>query len=160
MTEQATDQARSHPLRAPCVGCGGLEGVIERRNGQACVFCRSCGRFAYNAPRTETGERQRSAMTVHNGIKPKVHAAVIIRAGRRCELCGAPAAGTEGLMVDHMLSVNDGLKLGLTEDQLNNIENLAALCPACNHGKGRTTLPLYLVVAIIKARTAGGDGDQ
>lgn len=63
-------------------------------------------------------------------------------------------------MVDHMLSVDDGLKLGLSEDQLNNIENLAALCPACNLGKGRTTLPLYLVVAIIKARTASGDADQ
>lgn len=160
-TPVSAEPSRPYTMRAPCKFCGEPEqGLISLVNGQNVVRCAACGRAVYNAPRTETGERQRSVMTVHNGIKPKVHATVMIRAGRRCELCGAPAAGTEGLMVDHMLSVDDGLKLGLTETQLNDIENLAALCPACNLGKGRTTLPLYLIVAIIKARTASGDVDQ
>lgn len=154
------EEPQPYRMRAPCRFCGEPEqGTISRVNGQAVVRCASCGRAVYNAPRTETGEEQRSVMSVHSAVKPKMHATVILRANRRCELCGAPGSGTEGLQVDHMLSVEDGLKLGLTEAQLNHIENLAALCPACNLGKGRTTLPLYLVIAIIKARTRpSGDG--
>jgi 5-methylcytosine-specific restriction endonuclease McrA len=158
---EPTPGARPHAMREPCKFCGEpSRGTLARVGGQNVVRCAACGRAVYNAPRTETGEAQRSVLTVHNSIKPKTRAAVILRANRRCELCGAPAAGTEGLMVDHMLSVDDGLKLGLSEAQLNDLSNLAALCPACNLGKGRTTLPLYLVIAILQARTASGDADQ
>lgn len=148
-----------YQMREPCKFCGDPWGTITRTNGQNVVRCGTCGRALYNAPRTETGERQRSVTTVRNGIPPKLRAQVIIRANRRCELCGAPAAGTEGLMVDHMLSVADGVQLGLTEAHLNNIANLAALCPECNLGKGRAALPVYLMVAILQARTVT-DADE
>jgi 5-methylcytosine-specific restriction endonuclease McrA len=144
-----------HRLREPCRWCGEPEaGTISQVNGQAVVRCAACGKANYNAPRTETGERQRSVSTVHEAIKPKTRSQVLIRAGRHCELCGKPVEATMGLHVDHLLSVDDGLAQGLTETQLNHIENLAAFCEECNLGKGRTTLPLWLVIAIIKARTA------
>jgi len=41
-------------LRRPCAACGGAEGWIRRRSGQDTVYCGSCGRHAYNAPRIET----------------------------------------------------------------------------------------------------------
>jgi 5-methylcytosine-specific restriction endonuclease McrA len=155
------EDPQPYRMREPCRFCGEPEsGTVSRVNGQAVVRCGSCERAVYNAPRTETGEQQRSVSTVHAGIKPKLRSRVLIRAGRRCELCGKPVEATAGLHVDHLLSVEDGLAQGLTEQQLNHIENLAAFCEECNLGKGRTTLPLWLVVAIIKARTTldGGDG--
>ena len=153
MTQAAIPQP--YRMREPCRYCPEPEaGTISMVNGQNVVRCAACGQYAYSAPRTETGERQRSTTTVHNGVKPKARATVLMRAGRRCELCGKPVEATQGLNVDHLLSVEDGLAQGLTEAQLNHIENLAALCEECNLGKGRTTLPLWLVVAIIKARTA------
>jgi 5-methylcytosine-specific restriction endonuclease McrA len=152
-------EARPYRMREPCRWCGELEaGLISLVNGQNVVRCGSCGKAVYNAPRTETVEAQRSVSTVHEAIKPKLRSRVLIRAGRRCELCGKPVEATQGLHVDHLLSVDDGLAQGLTEAQLNHIENLAAFCEECNLGKGRTTLPLWLVVAIIKARTPSGDG--
>lgn len=142
---------REHELRTPCKGCGGTAGVIEPRNGQDCVFCVWCSTYQYNAPRTETGREVRKL--TRGPLKTKLKTAVWIRAGRRCELCGTPVEATNGLAIDHMLSVEDGKALGLSEAQLNNIENLAAMCEECNSGKGRTTLPLWLVVNILKART-------
>lgn len=148
-----------HRMREPCRFCGEPEqGTISTVNGQQVVRCATCGRAVYNAPRTETGARQRSVTTVQNGVRPKIRTKVLIRAGRRCELCGKPVEATAGLHVDHILSVEDGLAQGLTEAQLNHLENLAAFCEECNLGKGRTTLPLYLVIAIIRARTAADAG--
>lgn len=162
MTEATPEPpARPYLMREPCKFCGESEqGTIAAVNGQNVVRCTGCGRAVYNAPRTETGERQRSVTTVQGGVRPKIRSRVLIRAGRRCELCGKPVEATAGLHVDHLLSVEDGLAQGLTEAQLNHLENLAAFCEECNLGKGRTTLPLYLIIAIIKARTAGGNGDQ
>lgn len=154
-TPGTPEPARPYLMRGPCKFCGEPErGTIGLVNGQNVVRCVACSRAVYNAPRTETGERQRSVTTVQNGVKPKMRFVVLNRAGRRCELCGEPIELHEGLAVDHLLSVEDGLALGLTEAQLNHIENLAALCEECNSGKGRTTLPLYLTLAIIRARTA------
>lgn len=162
MTAEAVPEPQPYRMREPCKFCGEPEmGTISLVNGQNVVRCGACGKAVYNAPRTETGEQQRSVSTVHAGIKPKTRFKVLMRAGGRCKLCGKPMEATDdGLHVDHLLSVEDGLALGLTEAQLNNIESLAAFCEECNLGKGRTTLPLWLMVAVIRARTAsdGGDG--
>lgn len=40
-------------MRRPC-GCGEKVGVIQHKSGQDCVYCRSCGKWQYNAPRSET----------------------------------------------------------------------------------------------------------
>lgn len=141
-------EAGLHPLRAPCPSCRGVHGEIRSRGGQDCVFCRSCNRFQYNAPRVETGRAVRSVQTVHEAIKPKLRAQVLERATGRCELCGART----DLHVGHLLSVEAGLAQGLTETDLNSTENLCAMCPECNLGLGKQPVPLRLAVAIVMAR--------
>lgn len=136
----------------PCPGCGDEFVVTTMTNGQDIARCATCNKYRKCVPRSQSG-REIRRMTDRGQLKPKLRADVLIRAGRRCELCGTPVEATDGLAVDHILSVKDGRRLGLTDAQLNSIENLAALCELCNSGKGRATLPLWLVVAIVQART-------
>jgi len=50
------------------------------------------------------------------------------------------------------VSLEDGKQHGLSEDELNDPENLCAMCDACNLGLGRETVPLRLAVAMVMAR--------
>ena len=137
----------THLMRKPCQ-CGHPEGRIETRNGQDCVFCAGCDRFQYNAPKTETGRAPRTVSTVHEAIRSKTRARVLLRANRTCELCGKGG----NLHVGHLLSVAHGIAQGLTELELNSEENLAAFCDECNLGLGEETVPLRLAVAMVLAR--------
>lgn len=140
-------------LRQACLCCACTTGKIETRNGQDCVFCFGCGRFQYNAPKTETGRKARSIQTTHALIRPATRARVLMRASGRCELCGAKPNGQDGgLHVGHLLSVKDGHAHGLTDSEINGDENLAAFCAECNLGMGEETVPLRLAVAIVLAR--------
>lgn len=143
-------------LRSPCKRCGGTEARTETRNGQDCKFCAkpSCGAFQYNAPKTETGRAPRTVSTVHNGVTTGKRARILLRATGKCELCGKrPTTEQHGLHVGHLVSVKQGLGLGLTEDQLNDDENLAAMCDECNLGIADEIVPLRLAISIIMART-------
>jgi 5-methylcytosine-specific restriction endonuclease McrA len=135
-------------MRAPCKACSDTDGVVAEVNGQDTVRCATCNRFQYNAPRTETGRAERTVTTVHNGIKPKQRAKIIMRAGAKCEYCGARG----DLHVGHILSVEAGLNYGIGDDLLNHDENLLALCPECNLGMGHEPMSLRLAVAILRAR--------
>lgn len=140
-------------MREPCRECGGPFGRVEERNGQACVYCVTpgCGRWVYNAPRTETGEKRRSVSTVHAAIKPKTRAHVLLRANSRCELCGVGIDDTV-MHVGHLISVEDGLKEGLTDQHLNHQENLAAMCQECNLGIGKDSTPLRTLLRVTALR--------
>lgn len=142
-------------MRQSCPRCRGPYGRVEKRNGQACVFCATpgCGAWVYNAPRTETGEKPRSVSTVHDGIKPKARARIILRANGHCELCGADAS-VSPLHVGHLISVQDGVAEGLTDEQINHQENLAAMCDQCNLGLGDTSVPLRMLYRITALRLA------
>lgn len=145
-------------MRASCAACGSVFGTITETGAQDVVRC-VCGKFQYNAPRVETGKAVRSITTVHNGIKPKQRAEIIMRAGLRCEACKrSPIKPTDELHVGHGVSVKDGLAMGMTEAELNSNENLLALCSECNIGLGSETVPLWLMVAIVvaRARIRGG----
>ena len=137
-----------YTLRSACRWCGSADGRLEPRNGQNCVFCAKCGAFLYNAPRTETGEKQRSISTTHEGITPSKRARVIERATSRCEFCGA----TGNLHVGHILSVEDGHRMGLSDLEINADENLACFCEQCNLGMGKISLSPRLYVALLKRR--------
>lgn len=137
-----------YKMRAPCKRCSGTEGRIETRSGQDCVIC-NCGAYQYCAPKAETGRAVRSVSTVHKAIKPNQRARVLLRSSSHCELCGR-SGGT--LHVGHLLSVSDGMDQGLTEIELNDDDNLAAMCEECNLGLGDETVPLRLVLAITLAR--------
>lgn len=136
-------------MRLACRWCAGTEGRIETRNGQDCVFCAACDKFQYNAPKTETGRAPRTVTTVHNGIKPNQRARILLRANGCCELCHAI---DKPLHVGHLLSVNDGLKANLTEAEINDDENLSAMCDECNLGLSDRPVPLRLLMALLQAR--------
>ena len=138
-------------LRSRCVQCGNTKGYIEERNGQNCVFCASCRHFAYNAPKTETGQKPQSIASVHKGISPSRRHRIIERATARCEFCG----NATHLHISHILSVTDGLALGLTESELNADDNLALLCDYCNLGMGKNSFNPRLYVALLKRRLNG-----
>lgn len=133
-------------MRAPCSGCGCMTGSVAEKNGQDTVRCARCNRHCYNAPRTETGKEQRSVTTVRNGIKPSTRFAVIERDGGRCWWCKSDG----NLHVGHILSVKDAFAAGLTDDEINDEENLVAQCEECNLGQGARPTPLR--VAILRAR--------
>jgi hypothetical protein len=59
------------------------------------------------------------------------------------------------LHAGHLLSVDVGISMGLTEVELNDDANLAAMCDECNSGVSSTPLPLRICVAILKASTRG-----
>ena len=138
-------------MREPCRTCGSHDGYIEIRNGQNCVHCRDCESWVYNAPRTETGQEQRSVTTVHNGIKPAQRCRIITRALGRCEICGAT---DKPLHAGHIVSVEDGLEYGLTNREINSDDNLAALCEECNLGMGRHSFSPTLYIVLLRRRLA------
>ena len=148
-----------HMLRRPCGKCGDTRGVIKPRGFQDCVFCRGCQAFQYNAPRVETGRELRSVQTVHSAIKPKLRARVLMRANLSCEICHA---WSRELQIGHLISVADGIAHGLSDDDINSEENLAAMCAECNSGIGKQTVPLRLAVVMIRTRNLrdGGGGKE
>ena len=123
-------------------------GIIVLINGQNVVRCDACSRFQYNAPKTETGEKPRTVETTHAGIKSSQRIRILDRATGRCEICGS----LSNLHVGHLVSVLDGLELGLTDRELNSDENLAALCESCNLGMGSLSISPRLYVALLHRR--------
>jgi hypothetical protein len=141
-------------LRKPCFECGSETGIIRTRNGQDCAYCSVCDKYQkYNVPKTESGRKPRTVSNVHSAIKPKQRARILLRATGKCELCGyRPDDPTRCLHVGHIISVNVGMAQGLTDRELNDDENLMALCDECNLGLGQEVIPLRLAVAIVLAR--------
>lgn len=137
---------RQHRARAPCPSCGTDEAKLEIKSHQRTVRCARCSRFLYNAPRTETGERRRTVKTLRQGISPARQARILNRDRGRCVLC----SGTNDLTIGHLLSIEDGARLGATEHELNSDANLAAMCEACNlgllHAEGSVTPRTYAVL--------------
>lgn len=144
----------THQMRAPCKFCGFAEGRIETKNGQDCVYCASCGRHNYNAPKTETGRAVRTVSTVHEAITTGKRARILLRSNGRCEICGRKPNGEDGLHVGHLLSVKRGMEAGLSDTEINGEENLAAMCGECNLGIGDLPIPLRLAISIVKARVS------
>lgn len=138
-------------MRSACMGCGNEVGRIETRNGQDVVRCAACGKYAgYNAPRSETGREVRSLRT-RSGIKPRQRARILERDNGTCVLCHR---NDVNLDVGHLISVDAGRKLDLSDELLNDDENLAAMCAACNSGLGARPVSLRFAVALLQARVA------
>lgn len=139
-------------LRTPCAHCGSNEGRIEPRGGQNCVFCAGCNRHLYNAPKSETGEKTRSIRT-RPEIKPSQRARVLDRDSHRCVSCGST---DRALHIGHLVSVDAGIKLGMTESDLYDDENLATICEECNLGMGSRSVNPRLMWRLLQARKAAG----
>jgi len=137
-------------MRTPCPGCGCLDGTITTKNGQDTVRCARCDRYCYNAPRTETGREPRSLRT-RPTIRPSQRARILLRDNGTCILCHR---NDVQLDIGHLISVHDGRLMGLSDAQIDDDENLAAMCASCNSGLSSETLPLRMAVTILRARTA------
>lgn len=137
-------------MRKPCV-CGCEDGVIRTKSGQDCVHCSKCLKWQYNAPKTETGRAVRSVQTVHEAIKPQTRSKVLLRSNSHCELCGK-SSEIRPLHVGHLISVDSALPAGLTDDEINSLENLAAMCDECNLGLGSEPVPLRFAIMLFKRR--------
>jgi hypothetical protein len=144
------DVPHNYRMKGPCAACGARFGRIVEKGSQDCVFC-ACGVFQYNASRVETGKAVRSVSTVHKGITAKKRARILERANVRCELCGKRAEYA-ALHVGHLISVDAGLKQGLSDSDINSDENLCAMCDECNQGIGKQPVPLKMAVAMVMAR--------
>lgn len=139
-------------MREPCRGCGCEFGTVTETGAQDVVRCLDCKRWCYNAPRTETGKAVRTVQTTHALIKPKQRIRILERANGRCELCGkGPDRGIE-IHVGHIISVERGHSIGMSDLELNDNENIMALCSECNLGMGKETIPLRMMVKVLMAR--------
>jgi hypothetical protein len=58
--------------------------------------------------------------------------------------------------VGHLVSVKAGHDGGLTDDEINSLENLCAMCNECNAGLGATPVPLRLAISMILKRIERG----
>jgi hypothetical protein len=154
----------TYAMRAPCRWCGGAEGELRPTNGQNCVYCGGCGKLAYNAPKTETGEAVRS-LTDRDSIRPSQRERIRERDANRCLLCGK--SGFEGVVlhVAHILSIHDGKHLGATDADLDSDENLFLCCDAHNIGQGHKSFNPRMALLILRciraqARRAELDGAE
>ncbi len=146
-------EPRMLPLRTPCP-CGWDVGRIENRGGQDCLYCDQCGKWQYNAPRTETGRAVRTMKTVHAGITASRQDRIFRRDEFRCIICGRGRADGLNLHIAHILSVEDGMKLAeqgwkITEYELNSDANLLTLCETCNAGQSGRSLEPWLYASLL-----------
>lgn len=137
------------PMDRPCKRCGAQgTGYLTTRGGQDTVTCGSCGEYAgFNAPKTATGRKVRVIGT-RPGIPPSQRSRILERDNYRCILCHRDSE----LQIGHLISEADGRALGLTDRELYDDENLAAMCAECNSGQSRRPLPLRFCVALLRAR--------
>jgi 5-methylcytosine-specific restriction endonuclease McrA len=140
-----------HQMREPCKYCGGQRGRVERKGAQDCVYCAACGRWSYNAPRSETGNPVAHLRTRHD-ISPSQRSRILDRDAHRCVLCGANAETTTELHIGHLISVHEREELGLTVRELQSDENLATFCVTCNLGLGKGSVSSRLIAALVHRR--------
>ena len=141
----------THQLRSPCPECSSAYGRVETRNGQDCVYC-ECGRWQYNAPRRETGRSVRH-ISERDGLPPSKRSRILERDNYTCVMCGRRPPDIE-LHIGHLISHADGRAIGMAPFELDDDENLAAMCGECNLGQGSAPVSLRYCARLLKARMA------
>ena len=126
-----TEPGADHQMRAGCPECGSTAGTISPINGQDVVRCAQCGRYCYNAPRTETGRPPRS-LRARPQIPPSQSRRIFVRDRRTCLLCGRH---DRPLVIGHIISVREGRAYGLSDAELYHDENLTAMCQSATLAK-------------------------
>ena len=85
---------------------------------------------------------------------PSQRTRVLVRDNGACVLCHRSDVPLD---LGHLISVHDGHTLGLSDAELANDENLAAMCAACNSGISSESLPPRLLAAALWARLNRGE---
>jgi 5-methylcytosine-specific restriction endonuclease McrA len=140
-------------MRAPCK-CGSEAGRIEPKQGQNLVYCLGCGGWQYNAPKSETGEAQRSVRS-RPDMKPGQKSRILERDSNRCLMCGRLGGPLEDgaviLHVGHILSVDEGPAAGASDAEIWDDSNLFAQCEECNLGQGARSLAPRQAMLLVRA---------
>lgn len=144
------EDAPRHPMKDPCRYCGCTFGWIARKGVQDCVYCIQCGGYCYNASRAETGNPVAHVNSRHN-ISSSQRGRILNRDNCRCVFCGASGESVE-LQIGHLISVQESAELGVMDRDLQSDENLAACCPDCNLGLGKSSVSARLLAALIRRR--------
>ena len=143
-------------MRKPCSDCGDIDGNVEDVNGQRIVRCAWCHRYCYTQPRSEAGLAPRK-VAKREPFSPAQRQRVLERDGHACISCHTTDAV---LHVGHLVSVADGRNLGMSDDDINDDLNLAAMCETCNLGLGpRSLQPRLVWAAIVAAQLRKGGGN-
>lgn len=138
-------------MRAPCPRCTATDGHIKERQGQNTVWCDTCNTYQYNAPKTETGQKQRTVRS-RETVTPSQRARVM--GGR---------GGTDGVILhlDHLISRDEAQRIGHLDELIDSEWNLAPMCEECNLGKRNNSaqfLNLIYRVLLIKQQLADRNG--
>lgn len=144
------DALPDYLLRSPCRFCGepSRGRGPKSTKGQDVVYCASCRRAVYNAPRAETGKPQRSVNS-RPDLKPGQRQRILERDNNTCQKCGrTPARHGVVLHVAHVLSVKEGREVCCpncgyhlaTDEDLYLDRNLFACCEECNLDTGSNSL--------------------
>ncbi len=144
-SERLVDQF-SHTLREKCSRCGGTTGYIRPTNQQLCLYCTECGKFQYNAPKSEVGLAPESVQSTT--IPPALRYLVGERAHWRCEFCGRANDDSPRMDVGHLLSRKDCQEANIPTRFVDVLDNLAWLCAECNAGMGSRSLRLHDLLRI------------
>lgn len=144
-----TGEVVKHDLPVAC-RCGSMIGYLLEKGPHVELRCIQCETHQKFVKRVDAGLKPRTLTTTHDAIKPKLRAKILQRANGHCELCGC----RRELQVGHLVSVDAGHKLGMTDDQINDAENLSAMCGECNIGVGKEPLPLRFCMSLALCRIA------
>jgi 5-methylcytosine-specific restriction endonuclease McrA len=121
---------RPFVARSQCERCQSTKAWVVVKGRQATIRCAQCDRVLYNAPRRETGAERRTVRTRRRSIRPSQQARILNRDHGCCILCGR----RDELTIAHLVSLEDGYRLGLKKMHLYCDANLAAMCESCNLG--------------------------
>lgn len=131
--------------------CGGNVVLMQKgpNHYKVCLRCDKRQHEKVWLSKVEAGIEKRSVQSTHQRIKPKTRAKIIDRASARCEMCGARNVI---LHVGHFISVDEGHRAGMTDDEINSDENLYCSCEECNLGQGSRPVSIRILVNIIRGR--------
>lgn len=142
----------SQPCKFPACA-GNRAGFIRKAGPSNSARCAKCFQFQYCPSKLETGEERRSIRS-RPDLKPGQRDRILAQDGNRCFLCGRGPAESAILHVAHALSVDEGRKQGLSDDELMDDGNLFAACEECNLVASTVSLdpkwPYRLLVARLR----------
>lgn len=145
---EPTQDDNQMELRTPCTHCNGTNGYITEKGVQDVMYCQTCDRYQYCAPRIETGKRVRTVQT-REGLRPSDRGRVLARTNHTCIACGRKPPDIE-LHIGHLISRSDADKHGFLDEIIDHHMNLAAVCAECNLGAGNTTVSVTLMYRCIQ----------
>lgn len=127
-------------INGGCKVCGHPFGELRQNELHVGLYCAECDTWQRWVSKRDAGVDRRSLSSRRN-ITPSVRARVLQRDGYRCILCGF-GPPDKNLVMGHIISVRDGLEIGLTDGVLYDEWNLCTMCEECNSGLGERSLHL------------------